>query len=297
MVRVSHFFVVAVSCLAAVGCRAPRPDETAPAVPQRIVSLSPGLTETLFAVDAGDRVVGVTRYCSVPVWKTEVSEVGGYLDPNWEAIIALRPDLVLLMESQGDAEARAASLGLEALRVDQHDLASALESFEIVGRVCGNAEVGRRLRQQVESELREIRSRFEGRTKPSVLVVIGRDAGSGRVRSVWAAGAGTFLGDVIEFAGGENVLAENHVGAYPEVGREGLLRMDPDVILDVFPDLSERGLSAAVAVEDWRDFRNLRAVRDGRVHLLAEPFLTTPGPRIAAVVEVVARALHQEKEQ
>ena len=256
--------------------------------------MSPGLTETLFALGVGDRIVGVTRFCMYPVEAQEIPRIGGYLDPNWEAIIALRPDLVVLMESHRQAEERLTSFGLRSMNIDQHDIPSILESFEILGRVCGVKKNGENLRQSVEEKLSRTQMIVSSLPRPQVLVSIGREAGSGRIGSVWAAGAGTFFDDILKMAGGENALGKTHVGAYPEISREGLLHLDPDIILDVFPDLEERGLSVEAVVEDWADLEALTAVRQMRVHVLSQPFMTIPGPRVGEVVETVAKTLHPE---
>ncbi len=126
------------------------------------------------------------------------------------------------------------------------------------------------------------------------MIVIGRDAGSGDVQSVWAAASGTFFDDVVTLAGGVNILADLDLGAHPEISQEGLIGLAPDVILDIIPDLRSRGLDTATALADWQNMATLRAVKGQRVIVLEEPYMATPGPRMASVVEAVARALHPE---
>ncbi len=280
--------------LAACGCQADRPPIVSDSLPQRIVSMSPGLTETLFALGVGDRVVGVTRFCTYPPEVASRAKVGGFLDPNWEAIVALEPDLVVLMESHIDVEARLTGLGIESLRVDQHDVASVLESFELVASACGVADRGTELRQFVAGKLQMVERAVAGAPRPSVVIVIGRSAGSGTIQSVWAAASETFFDDVVALAGGQNILADKGLGAHPEISREGLISLAPEVILDVIPDLHLRGLDVERALADWKNMTAVRAVRERRVIVLAEPYMATPGPRTAAVVESVARALHPE---
>jgi iron complex transport system substrate-binding protein len=131
--------------------------------------------------------------------------------------------------------------------------------------------------------------------QPRVLVVVGREPGSGEVSSVWAAGPSTFYNDVIELAGGHNVC-RRRIPAYPELSREGLIHLDPDVIVDLVPELDRRAVSATAARADWNGLGELRAVQAGRVHVLDHEFVEIPGPRIADTVVAMARLLHPELE-
>jgi len=285
--------VIAGICVVA-GCRDAQVRVRVDGVPERIVSMSPGLTETLFALGVGDRVVGVTRFCTYPPEAVGRAKVGGFLDPNWEALVSLRPDLVVLMESHGAVEARLVELGIPSLMVDQHDVASALESFVELADACDVGDRGLELERAVAARLDKVAQSVADLPRPTVAIVIGRDAGAGTIQLVWAAASETFFDDVVTLAGGRNVLAGKGLGSHPEISREGLISLDPEVILDVIPDLEQRGLSPAIALADWRNMDALRAVKQQRVVVLDEPFMSTPGPRMAFVVEAVARALHPE---
>jgi iron complex transport system substrate-binding protein len=260
-------------------------------VPTRIVSMAPSLTESLFALGVGDRVVGRTRYCSFPPEVAEIPEIGGHLDPNIEAIVALRPDLVFTIPSSEEAVARLRSLGIRVLPVDQHDVAAVLQSVIVLADACGVPERGVALRARLEQKLETVRRAVQGRPRPTVVVVVGRELGEGAVRSVWAAGPETFYGDVVDIAGGVNVVTGGLV-RYPEISREGLVALDPDVILDVVAGLDERGLDAEAVRADWVNLGELRAVRDGRVYVLAGDAMVVPGPRLPELVDAVANALH-----
>ncbi len=287
--------VILVVALLGCGTEDSAPAGVAPP-PERIVSMSPALTETLFALGVGDRVVGVTRFCLFPEETLEIPKVGGYLDPNWEAIVALEPDLVVLMESHAGAESRLSGLGIRTVRVNQQNVADILASFQQLADVCGVPDRGEALRAEVEQSLERIRSTVEGRSEPRVIVSVGREPGSGRLAAIWAAGPGTFLDDALRLAGGINVVPGGVVGAYPEITTEGLLHLDPDDILDVIPELETSGIASDAALADWQSLEAVRAVREERVHVLGRHCLSIPGPRVAEVVEAFARALHPEVE-
>jgi iron complex transport system substrate-binding protein len=259
--------------------------------PQRIVSLAPSLTETLFALGVGDRVVGVTRYCTHPPEVRELPRVGGHLDPSYEAIVALEPDLVVAIPSSEPSERRLQSLGVRVLRVDQHDVPAILESVTVLAETCGVADRGAVIRRSMERRLDEVAHDVAGETEPRVVVVVGHEIGAGAVRSVWAAGPDTFYDGVLEIAGGRNAV-EGGLVRYPELSREGLAALDPDVVVDVVAGVEERGLSLRQIREGWSALTELRAVREGRVRVLEGDVMVVPGPRLPEMVRAVAMALH-----
>jgi iron complex transport system substrate-binding protein len=272
-----------------MGCGRPA-DDPPTVVPRRIVSLAPSLTETLLALGLDDRIVGVTRYCpTVEGART----VGGYFDPSFESIVALGPDLVLLMQSHDELDRRFGALGLETLRVDQHDVAGVLASVVAIADRCGVSDRGRSLVVDLMTRLDEVSNLVGELDRPTVLVVVGREPGRAGLGSLWAAGRDTFFDDVVRIGGGVNAVASGGV-RYPELSREGLLALDPDVVLDVVADGGARDLDREDVLADWDEVDDLRAVQMGRVHVLLEDFAVVPGPRIVETVETVAGLLHPE---
>jgi iron complex transport system substrate-binding protein len=285
----ARVLVVAVLVAATSACGerdAPAPVD----VPLRIVAMAPSLTETLLALDLEDRVVGVTRYCP----KVDGAlNVGGYFDPSYETILSLDPDLVIVMQSHDELHRRLRDLGLDTLRVDQHDVQGILSTVETIAKRCGVEKRGRDLVVGLRQALDEVANAVEGLDRPRVLVVVGREPGGGRVGTLWAAADDTFYDDVIDLAGGVNAIS-NSVIRYPELSREGLIAVDPDVILDVVADGGARGVNLDGAAADWLEFEDLRAVRDHRVHVLMQDFVVIPGPRIVDTVRAFAERLHPE---
>lgn len=297
MVRERIFVVLLAGAVFAFGC-AGVADEATPGVeagsaPQRIVSLAPSLTETLFALGVGDRVVGVTRYCAHPPEALELPKVGGHLDPNFEAVVALEPDLVVLIPSGEESGRRLKSLGVPVLKIDQHDVDSLLGSISVLAEACGVDDRGAWLRAEMERRLDAISAVVEGAPRPRTMVVVGHDIGGGVVRSVWAAGPDTFYDGVLEIAGGVNAVEAGLV-RYPELSREGMAALDPDVVLDVVAGVEERGSEIDEIFSGWRRLTELRAVRDGRVRVLEGDLMVVPGPRLPEMVEEVAKALHPD---
>jgi len=285
--------ILTVGCGGAVGVVTTSGEDAA--VPRRIVSLAPSLTETLFALGLGDRVVGVTRYCSYPPEALELPKVGGHLDPNFEAIVSLEPDLVVVIPSSSENGQRLESLGIRVLEVDQHDVEAVLESVEVVAEACGVADRGADLRAEIDGRLATIRRVVEHAARPRAVVVVGHQAGDEAVRSVWAAGSDTFYDGVLRIAGGDNAVTGG-LARYPELSREGLASLDPDVVLDVIAGLGDRRLDLETVHESWMRLTELRAVREQRINVLVGDQMVVPGPRLPEMVEAIARALHPDLE-
>jgi iron complex transport system substrate-binding protein len=267
------------------------PESTGP--PHRIISLAPSLTETLFALGLGDRVVGVTRYCAYPPETRNLPRIGGHLDPNFEAIVSLEPDLVVAIPSGHENRMRLESLGIPVIEVDQHDVDSVLDSIPSLADACGVADRGTALRAEIEASLARVASTVAGAPRPRAVIVVGHQLGEDTVRSVWVAGPDTFYDGVVEIAGGVNAV-EGGVARYPELSREGLASLDPDVVLDVIAGLEARDLQPAAVRAGWMRLTELRAVRERRVSVLVGDQMVVPGPRLPEMVEAVARALHPE---
>lgn len=270
--------------------------------PERIVSLSPSITEILFALKQGDRVVGVTRYCSYPPEVAEKAKVGGFQDPNFEAIVALEPDLVILRESNEQAAASLRELGIPTLAVCHKNLDGILESILSIGQRCGAEQEAQRVVADLRAEMRLLEEKTAGLSRPRVLFTVERTLKTGKIQDVYVAGRqGTgregFIDQIIAMAGGQNACPEN-VQGYCVVSAEGILTMNPEVILDMVPAIMDGGSGGQVdrkaALADWQQLPQIEAVRTGRVYLLDDDYAFIPGPRLVLLAGKVARLIHPE---
>lgn len=263
--------------------RGPEEAGASPERPERIVSLSPALTEILFAVGAGDRVVGITDYCDWPPDALDRPRVGGYANPSVEAVLALRPDLVVASPGPGNREAVRAMerAGLRVAIFESETLEETLATVRSVARAAGAEARG-------EAVVRRMKQRIDS--------VSGRVAHLPRVRTLFclqvepiiAAGRGTLPAQILEAAGGENVLADPR---YPRLGIESVVALGPDVILQSRMDLPGEGERNA-GMDYWQRWPDLPAVKSGRVRMLPGSAALRPGPRVADAVEEIAELLH-----
>ncbi|NMC20488.1 MAG: ABC transporter substrate-binding protein [Thermogutta sp.] len=264
------------------------------AAPRRVVSLAPSITETLFALGMGDRVVGVTDFCRHPPEATALPKVGGYLNPSVEAVLRLRPDLVVVPAGTQHWQEMFSRFSLPVLEVDHRNLEGVFASFETLGRVFAAEERAREAAEALRARLDRAAERCRGRPRPRVLLAIDRTIEEDRLRDVYVAGDDGFLDQVIELAGGEN--AAKHLGVpFPVLSAEGILRIDPDVIVDLVGDMPAAATEREVILSGWKQVAEVKAVRTGRVYILSD-VPVVPGPRTPLLVERLARCFHPEVE-
>lgn len=260
----------------------------AAASPKRIVSLAPSVTEALFALGLGDRVVGVTSYCRYPPEAADRPRIGGYLTPSYEALAAARPDLVVVLPEHDDVVPKLEALGLPVLRLDHRSVAGILDGLVTMAARCGTDTDGP-LVSGLQAGLTRIEGAVAARARPRTLVVLGRQGDRTTFRSVIGGGRGGLHHDLVARAGGTNVLAETAV-AYPTLSAEGLMRLDPDAVIECAP---LRGDPETLRGE-WNALPSLRAVRTGRVAVFTQACLSVPGPRLVRLLEDMAKALHPD---
>jgi iron complex transport system substrate-binding protein len=259
------------------------------AQPRRIVSLVPNVTEMLFAIGAGNRVVGVSSFDEYPPEVEQITRVGGLLDPNLERIFALRPDLAIVYGTQQDLQRQlqAAGIGIYAYR--HAGAADVVRVMRELGARLGLRDSAERAAREIENGLAAVRRRVAGRPRPRVLLVFGREKGS--LRSIYASGGRGFLHDLVDIAGGQDVLADidrESVQATTEL----ILARAPEVIVEIHGGEVLSDEEAARAARDWSALSSVPAVQHGRVHVLSGQELVVPGPRITRAAERLARAIH-----
>ena len=252
-------------------------------VPQRIVSLAPSVTEVLFEAGLGPRVVGVTSYCRFPPEVVALPKVGGYLTPSYEALVALQPDLVVILPEHADIEPHLAALRIPTLRVDHRSVEGIVRSIVALGERCGAQASAEQAAGALRQQLARVQGLAAGRSRPRVLICFGRTEDFGRL---YAAAPGTVHDDLIRQAGGQNALTVGPA-SYPTLSVEGLLRLDPDVIVEFAAD----GANATALRQQWDALGSLRAVTTGRVHVFTDDFLSVPGPRFVRFAETIAHVL------
>jgi len=255
--------------------------------PQRIISLSPAITETLFALGLDREIVGVTNLCDYPAKAKKKMKVGSYIHPNVEKIIALQPDLVLSTTHTSLATERLEELGVPVFVISPKTLKASMDSILKVGEIIGKAEeaadIVARLNQRIKAVTDRVKNLKE-ENRPSVLWQIGSNP-------LVTVGPGTLGHDLIVLAGGRNIVS-NALIEYPRYSLEAILYKNPEVIIVV--GMIEGDYSTG-EIERWNRWKNLSAVKNRRVHRIDLSLVTRRGsPRVVDGLEEVARILHPE---
>ncbi len=260
---------------------------------KRIVSLSPSITETLFAIGLGDKVVGRTRYCNYPPEVKTRVEVGGYVDPNYEALIALQPDLVILLPEHEKVKEYLKELNINYLEVNNKTVNDIISSITTIGNICGAKEKATELTLSIKKDIDTIKNKIKTLQKPTTIISIGRTMGSGTLKEAYIAGPKTYFSELITLAGGVNAF-DNQNLAYPKLSAEGIIHLNPDVVIDLVTDLEKSNLKKEMVTKEWSSLRNINAVKNKQIFVLTSNYIVVPGPRFVLLLKDLAKAIHPE---
>ena len=259
--------------------------------PRRIISFIPAVTEMLFALGAGDRVVAVGSFDKYPPQIEKLPRVGALLDPDLERIIYLKPDLVTVYGSQTDLRTQLERAKVPLFLYSHTDLSDVTKTILDLGARVGRSDRARELVSEIERNLDAVRQRVAAQKRPRTLIVFGREAGS--LRGIYASGGYGFIHDMVTAAGGDNIFADLKQQAV-QATTELIIARRPDVIIELRADpLAPEQLTREVGA--WKQLSSVPAVRNGRVHIIADLRTVVPGPRVAEGVDVIARVLHGVK--
>jgi len=267
------------------------PSRAAPQYPKRIISMSPSITETLFALGVGHRVVGVTDFCSYPKEACALPKIGGLLNPSVEAWITLKPDLIIHQDDSHKLRINAQNLGIRTLAVSMTRLHNIFSSIQTLGDVLGCESAARVLTQKLQSGIQRHRARLRNVPEKMTLLLLGDGSDPGA--ALYAVGRSTFLGELLELAGGTNILADPNLN-YPKISKEFILRHSPEVIIEAGPDANLSPDEKKKKLEQWQRFPTLTAVKNESIYFIGADYILIPGPRFLNILDHFARVLHPE---
>jgi iron complex transport system substrate-binding protein len=241
------------------------------------------MTETLFALGAGPQVVGVSQYCDYPPEVTKLPKVGDFIAPNLEAIVALRPTLVVGTATASDKRQIEAlnALGIPALMVNDDSVEEVEGNIITIGDRIGRRSAADRLLATIKAQIAAVEARLSGVKPVTVLMVVGHDP-------LVAVGSGTYLDELVTLAHGENI-GEASQQTWPRLSLEYLMAVGPQVILD-----GQMGSERSVPSSFWARYPSIPAVREDRVRGYPMDLMLHPGPRIAIALQTIARLIHPE---
>ena len=263
------------------------------AVPKRVVSIGPNLTETIFALGRGDHVVGVTDFCTYPPEVRNLPKVGGYINPNLERLLALGPDLVIVRGKHEKVDRFCRSKAIPILHVNMDSLSSIYEGIIQLGSVFRKVERAQMLCEAIRHQLKAVSRHVSQYPRLKVFISLGRAPGS--LANIYTAGGPSFMTEILKIAGGDNIF-EDVKKSYPEVSKESLIRRAPEVIFEMRPGEDLADARRKQIREDWKVLRGVPAIANGRIHILTEDYLLIPGPRVGVATRFLAETLHPDFE-
>ena len=252
-------------------------------IPRRIVSLAPSVTETVFALGFGNRLVGVTSHCDYPAEAKRLPKIGDFMSPSLEVIAAKQPDLVIGVTGATDpARAREIErLGIKITLVSVSSVSEILSSFKHIAALLGDPDAGATLVEKITAQFDKVKKRVAPAPRRSTLLAVG-------LRPLVAVGGKNFLDELITLAGGENI-AGNASQPWLNLPDEYVVAKAPQVIIQ-----AGMGSDASRPTRQWSDLKSIPAVKERRVYTYNSDKILRPGPRIGEGLEEIARLIHPE---
>jgi len=256
-------------------------------VPMRIISLAPSITEMIYFLGLGDRLVGVTQFSYFPKDARKKPKVGVYTDINVEKVITLNPDLVIATADGNRREdvEMLEQAGIPVYVVNPRKVNQVLDTIEKLGEACGLTNRAKKLVMHLRERVKRVVKAVRNKGRPLVLLVI-------NVRPLMSVNQSTIHHDLIQLAGGRNMTGDQPI-TYPKLSMEEVIRKGPDVIII---SSMERGGKFEIARKEWFQWPKLPAVSKGRVHLIDSDLIDRSAPRIVSGLEEMARLIHPEIE-
>jgi iron complex transport system substrate-binding protein len=252
--------------------------------PQKIVSLSPSNTEILFALGAGEKVVGVTSYCDYPEEAKKVEQVGTFDGPNMELIKKVQPDVVLAGYIQEEAVKLIESMGITVIVTEAESFEAIYKSIELIGKITETDTKAEEIIAGMKNKIAEIEEKTKDKKKPTVFYVVWADP-------LTTAGSKTFINDVIKAAGGINVAEK--VESWANYSTEQLMKDNPEMLVAALHS-TDNGMNKEDLSEN-QIFNKLECVKQGKVYVMPDDnIISRPGPRIVLAIEEMEKVFFGE---
>ncbi len=255
-------------------------------IPKRVISMAPNLTQIVYDIGAENLLVGVTDFCKFPPAARSKARIGGWINPNYEKILSLKPDLVLALKFHGKAVDNLRELKVPVLVLDCMTVQDVLDAYDILGSKLGREKEAQLAKAKLAKRLDKVKTEAKKRKPVPVLFVIDRTPGA--LEQIYGVGPNNFVDELIRWAGGVNILADAKE-PYPLVSKEQLIKRDPEVIVNALAEahLKSDGIVGEAAV--WDAMPGLRAVKNHQVYCFDNEDYLIPGPTMANLAEYLSK--------
>jgi iron complex transport system substrate-binding protein len=253
--------------------------------PQRIISLAPGITETLYALGLADNIAGVTTFCDWPAAARTKQRIGGFTNPSIEKIVSLKPDLIIATAdgNRQDTVLQLEKLGLSVYVINPVDANGVLRNILQIGKITNREEAAGKLVEKLQKRLNNIAAQIRHKKKPRVFFQLGREP-------LFTAGSGTLINEVIERAGGINV-AGHDTARYPVYSAEGIIMASPEIIVFA-PMVNDKKFASVKSI--WQKFGEIPAVKNNKIYPIDADLINRASPRIFDAIEIMASIFHPD---
>ena len=255
--------------------------------PARIISMAPSITELCVAMGLADRLVGRTQFCRYPPAVQNVEVIGGYVDPNLERIVTIKPDLILITTSSGQLREKLASLDLPVQELPDSSVEDIFAAIEKLGRLVGRPATANHLAERIEDDLVRLAGACQGVQPQRVLILLGELPET--PRSVYVAGPGSYLDQIVHDAGHTNALQGHMDRPWGEISAETILVAKPDAILEARTTADPTVM--ANTRRAWSEFKQVPAFANWRLCTIDDDSILVPGPRVNVTLYRVIKAL------
>ena len=259
----------------------------------RVVSLAPSVTETLFAIGLGDSVVGVTRFDSYPPEVKTKTNIGGFLDPSIETIYSLKPSHIFGVAEQKDLASNLEKMNFKTDLLEHRNIGGILEGITKVGKLCDRILEAQKLRKELEDALAAAKTKTSSLTPIKVAIVVSRNYKNSTIKDLYLSGADGYYDTLLSYVGAENVF-KKALGSISATSLEGLVSMNPDIIIEMLPTGEIEKVSKKNLMRAWNNATMLKAVKQNKVFLIDNDWATIPGPRIVLMLNAFLNIVHPE---
>ena len=278
---------------------------TAWASPKRIISMTPVGTEILFALGQGDNIIGVTNFCDYPPEANKKPKMGDFAALNFESLMAMKTDLLLLQDMHMQFTPQLDRLKIPYIVMKQNTIDEICDSITRLGKICLAQDKAQKLVSGILADVKMVTSKVKGLDKPKVLLCVSRELSEKQINTFYVAGNNNFYGEMIALAGGENAVTEKKI-SYPQVSLEGLMTINPNVIIDLVGDKTFYHSKDKIDVDtifnekylkgQWQRSAKVDAVNKGRIYIMQGTVYLRPGARSGMILKAFAKAIHPEVE-
>jgi iron complex transport system substrate-binding protein len=255
------------------------------------LSLAPSATEIIFDLGLGDKVIGVTEYCTWPPEAKSKTNVGDMMHVNMEVLVSMNPDIVIISSMNAHIRSQIETLGYLVVVVGQDSFEEACDSMIRVGEACGIPDAAKTRVAELKKAV-EAASVKRGGSKKRVLVVVGRDIDDTSFKKVYIAGTRSFYNDLLARSAAVNAYPDDQ--PYASISQEGLLRMDPDVIIELVGEHGMTNVDTESILAQWKRIKDLRAAQTGNVVVMRGDSTFRAGPRYPIILEAFKKAIQGE---